>query len=525
MKLLVSPHSHPESPISGSTVESMIDRAASLGRTHFAYTDPSYMTSMYRGYEYAKKKGLKYIPGIEIFFKDDKCPLLKGSKAQKASYFKLSLYAKDQSLFQVLSELSSMETGKTVSHYGQEYPLWGWAEIERAAKGGLVACSSDVHDMVSKHLITGTPQIGEKVLLRLKELFGHNFYVCLVGNEVTHTWVNLVEFELSNGVRDVIFANSRVSTSAASYAHAKELVINPNKHYLLKSYQKNYSQVKISDSGVNILKSKLHSGFLPFPEGDIQLRANKFLYALAKRHGIKVLYSDYSFYSSPEDKIVQDVRLAQDDIKEHTKRHMQSSEEAVAHMRKIGISDGEIEQILNENIEWANQFNNFSFVFDYRLPEVPGGRAPLEVCLDIIKETGRMPTDNPVYAERLEYEISVLAKNGKVDLTPYFLPIRDVLNFYESTGRLTGPARGSAGGSLFLYLMGITHVDPIKYGLSFERFLSLVRILNGDVPDVDCDLVDRTPLVGEDGQDVDIVIMEGAGAIRPPRYQPGLSCA
>ena len=510
MKFSVSPHTHPESPISGSTVESMIDQAARLGRTHFAYTDPAYMTSLFRAYEYSKKydgkpdkKGnpvpkLGFIPGLEIFFKDKSCDIVKNTKAEKASYFKLTLYAQDQKQFQKLSELSSKKRESQATYYGETYPAWGWEDLKECAEVGIVACSSDVHDMVSKHLVTGTPQLGEKILLKLKSMFGENLYVTLIGNEVTHTWVNLIEFKLVNGKKDVIFADSRVATNAAKFAQAKELVLNPNKHFILKSYQKNYASISFPEPGMKILDAKAHSGFFKFPEGDVQLKANKFLYALAKRHGVKILYSDYAFYSTPEDKAVQDVRLSQDNIKEHTKRHMQTSEEAVANLKKLGISENDISKILEENDIWAKRFDGFSLKFDYRLPEVVGDKPPLELCLDIIKSTGRLP-NNPVYLERLKYEISVLAKNGKVDLTPYFLPIRDVLDFYEKSGRLTGPARGSAGGSLFLYLMGITHIDPIKYKLSFERFLSINRILNGDMPDVDVDLVDREPLVGPDG--------------------------
>lgn len=511
MKFLVSPHTHPESPISGSTVESMIDQAAKLGRSHFAYTDPAYMTSLFRAYEYSKKydgkpdkKGnpthkLGFIPGLEIFFKDKNCDIVKNTRAEKASYFKLTLYAQDQNQFKVLSKLSSKERADTIVYYGETYPVWGWADLQECAEAGVIACSSDVHDMVSKHLVTGTPNLGEKVLLKLKNMFAENYYVTLVGNEVTHTWVNLVEFELANGKKDVIFANSRVATNAAKFAQAKEIVSNPSKHYLLKSYQRNYASISFPEPGIKILNAKAHSGFLRFPEGDIQLKANKFLYALAKRHGVRVLYSDYAFYSTAEDKAVQDVRLSQDDIKEHTKRHMQTSDEAVANMKKLGLSDADISKILEENDMWAKRFDGFSMKFDYRLPEVVGNKPPLQLCMEIIKNTGRLPND-PIYLERLKYEISVLAKNGKVDLTPYFLPIRDVLDFYDRSGRLTGPARGSAGGSLFMYLMGITHIDPIKYKLSFERFLSLNRILNGDTPDVDVDLVDREPLVGADGR-------------------------
>lgn len=511
MPFFASPHTHPESPISGSTVESMVDRAAALGRTHFSYTDPAYMTSLFRAYEYVKtyngkedKKGkfrpkMNFIPGVEIFFKDDECDIVSNTKANKSSYFKLSLYSTNQEQFQKLSQIVSRSKSKTVTHYGETYPAWGWKDLEEAAGYGMLAVSGDLHDIVAKHVLSDTEAAGEKVFKKLMSLFGDRYSVSLVGNEVSKTWVTLVELKLQDGTTHVLPSNSRVVTNAAKFAQAKELVDNPGKHHTLISYQKNYV-TKTLKYPVKVLSAKSHSGFLPIPGGDVQLRANKYMFDLASRYGVKLLYSDYAFYSTPDDKVVQDVRLSSEDIKEHTKRHMQEGKEAVSYLvEKMGLSIQDAKNILNQNIEWANQFNNFSLNYDYRLPEVVGTGSSLDQCLAIIRSNGRLK-DDPAYLERLKMEISVLSKNGKIDLTPYFLPIGDVFNFYKKQKRLTGPARGSAGGSLFLYLMGITHVDPMKYGLSFERFLSLDRVLTGSFPDVDVDLVDREPLVGADGK-------------------------
>ena len=498
MLFTASPHTHPESPISGSTVESMIDKAVSLGRTHFSYTDPGYMTSLYRGYKYALKKGLKFIPGLEIFIKDPNCPYVKGSVAEKSSYFKITLYATNQEQYGFLSKLSSKETNIKISHYGETYNAFGWKEIEEAASKGLLAVSSDVHDIVGKHLLTNTPQIGQKIFLKLKELFGENYSVSIIGNKIDKSWVSLVHFKLQDGTEDFVLSTSKVSTNAARMAKALEIVENPKKHSYLKSYRKNYITIKIGDPGKKITKADLHNGFISLKEGDIQLKINMFMYSLANRYGVRILYSDYSFYASPEDKTVQDVRLSQEDIKEHTKRHMQTSEEAIAYLKGMGLSEDKASAILKSNAEWATKFNNFGIKTTYRLPSVEDNKNALELCVEHIKALGRLPND-PRYIDRLRYEISVLSKNGKIDLIPYFLPIRDVLDHYKKNKRITGPGRGSAGGSLFLYLMGITQVDPIKYDLSFERFLSLDRVLNGDLPDVDVDLVDREPLVGPDG--------------------------
>lgn len=72
------------------------------------------------------------------------------------------------------------------------------------------------------------------------------------------------------------------------------------------------------------------------------------------------------------------------------------------------------------------------------------------------------------YRERVEYEKYVIESTDNVD---YFLIQRDELNYAQENGILTGIGRGSAGGCLLLYLMGITFIDPLKYDLIFERFL------------------------------------------------------
>jgi hypothetical protein len=60
---------------------------------------------------------------------------------------------------------------------------------------------------------------------------------------------------------------------------------------------------------------------------------------------------------------------------------------------------------------------------------------------------------------------------------------------------LAGPGRGSAGGLLLAYVLGITHVDPLRYDLSADRFMTPDRIENGKLPDIDMDFGDRTPIL------------------------------
>ena len=83
--------------------------------------------------------------------------------------------------------------------------------------------------------------------------------------------------------------------------------------------------------------------------------------------------------------------------------------------------------------------------------------------------------------DRLEYELNTIVAMGYVE---YFLIVWDFINYARSHGIMVGPGRGSAAGSIVAYALKITDIDPIKYGLIFERFLNPERI---SMPDIDID--------------------------------------
>lgn len=98
---------------------------------------------------------------------------------------------------------------------------------------------------------------------------------------------------------------------------------------------------------------------------------------------------------------------------------------------------------------------------------------------------GHMPTaeEIPVYRARLQYELGVLKRMG---FAGYFLLVEDLVVWAKSNGIIVGPGRGSVGGSLVAYLIGITDVDPIRFDLLFERFINPERL---DLPDADLDFM------------------------------------
>lgn len=91
------------------------------------------------------------------------------------------------------------------------------------------------------------------------------------------------------------------------------------------------------------------------------------------------------------------------------------------------------------------------------------------------------------YADRIKYELGVLQGAG---LSSYFLIVQDIVNYVRSNEWLPGPGRGSAAGCLVSYLLGITSIDPLQYGLMFDRFYNAGRNTKDRIsmPDIDVDV-------------------------------------
>jgi DNA polymerase-3 subunit alpha len=113
----------------------------------------------------------------------------------------------------------------------------------------------------------------------------------------------------------------------------------------------------------------------------------------------------------------------------------------------------------------------------------PQGKTKEEFLRELCEESLRLRFDNvtPVIQERLEHELKIIKDTGFMS---YFLIVWDFIHYAKSQGIPVGPGRGSAAGSLVSYLLGITDVEPLKYGLLFERFLNPERL---GLPDIDID--------------------------------------
>mgnify|MGYP005846917787 CR=1 FL=1 len=120
--------------------------------------------------------------------------------------------------------------------------------------------------------------------------------------------------------------------------------------------------------------------------------------------------------------------------------------------------------------------------------EVPDGKDHFVYLRELAQEglRWRMGSHPPrEYQERLDYELGVIHQMAFVD---YFLVVWDMIHFARRNRIAVGPGRGSGAGSLVAYSLGITNVDPIRYGLYFERFLNPER---KSMPDIDTDFCYR----------------------------------
>lgn len=139
-----------------------------------------------------------------------------------------------------------------------------------------------------------------------------------------------------------------------------------------------------------------------------------------------------------------------------------------------------------ENTQKIAEACNLEFTFgELHLPDfhAPGGKDNKtylqELCREGIRQRYGEFTDE--LTKRLDYELFTIESMGYVE---YFLIVWDFIHYAKNKGIMVGPGRGSAAGSLVAYSLGITDIDPIKYGLIFERFLNPERV---SMPDIDID--------------------------------------
>lgn len=507
-------HCHPQSFDSGSTPEAFAKREVELGSGAICCTDHGTMGATRRIYDLAKANKLICCAGVEGYFRDDNCPILKAfgqDPATYCKYFHVTIHCRDQEAFSVLSR--KLSHARLEKHGSETKPLFDWKDLEEIGAANTTIMSGCLIGMVQRHLLReGLPpdqrfKIADAYYRRLKAITRPgNYFVEVFPHRCEKNWVAGVF--LGDGGEDTklrYWPGKRLRLEQAGEMSAEECA----KLFGTKKWH-------VDDRLVAVMQNRKWEDREPFvlakvehiedfianecstlnPDGDVQLGANRVVMNLAKRHGDPVVISDDSHFTTPDEKVVQDVRLGQmGNWKFYGSYHRQTSDEAYAYFKQyMGISEKTFEGWVDNNRGWADGFRYFIFDSKPSLPTKFYPEDTLGHTISLIKKHGRMDK-RPEYVQRLKTELDLLHRNGTIDLLPYFFIGEQVCSLYEELGLLTGPGRGSAAGLLLTYLLGITHVDPIRYGLSLERFITLDRIVGGSLPDIDQDLPTRDPLV------------------------------
>lgn len=230
------------------------------------------------------------------------------------------------------------------------------------------------------------------------------------------------------------------------------------------------------------------------PSRPDQKIANQGLINLAKKLNLELVATNDIHYIKPEDAEAQEILLCL-----QTKNTLQDKSRKLS-MIGEDFSFRPPEQMIQsfkdvpeaiENTEKIAEMCNLELDLGKTiLPhfEVPSGKIPFDYLKELsyagLKQRyGAKPDKKTI--DRLEYELSVIKKTG---FSTYFLIVQDFVNWAKSHDIVVGPGRGSAAGSIVSYLLNITNIDPLKYGLLFERFLNPERI---SMPDIDLDFADN----------------------------------
>ena len=214
---------------------------------------------------------------------------------------------------------------------------------------------------------------------------------------------------------------------------------------------------------------------------------------IAKETGIPLVATADSHYLYPEDAEAQDILMLI-----NTGARPDDPERLTMKADNFSLKSAEDMTTLFKDIPEA--LSNTQVVADMCDLELPLGKTKLpafplpqgkdadqylrELCLKGL-ETKESLAGTKVALERLDYELRVIKETG---FASYFLIVQDFVRWAKDHHIVVGPGRGSVGGSLVAYVLGITNIDPLKYNLLFERFLNAGR--TGGLPDIDLDFTD-----------------------------------
>lgn len=222
-----------------------------------------------------------------------------------------------------------------------------------------------------------------------------------------------------------------------------------------------------------------------------QAKLNSFLIDLSRKTGAPLVATGDIHYLHKEDSEAQDVLMAintNHKTFDNERLSMREEDFSMHSPEEMASFFPEIPEAVENTQKIANECTLQIELGKTQLPyyEIPNGKSDSEYLRELCEAgIGRRYAEvTPEIRQRLDYELDAISKTG---FSSYFLVVQDFVNWAKNNGIVVGPGRGSAAGSLVAYVLNITNVDPLRYGLLFERFINPERI---SPPDIDLDFTD-----------------------------------
>jgi DNA polymerase III subunit alpha len=411
-----------------ATPEEYVNRAVDLNMPALAITDHGSLSGHRELYRAAKAKGIKPILGIEGYIALDR--FVKKDKKDRIdplldqNYFHIILLAKNQKGLENLNKLN--EIAWTEGFYSK--PRFDLETLKKYSEG-MIVLSGCQSGLIAKAIELGELAFAKEKIQWFKEVFKDDFYIEVMPHNPQE--INQSLFELAE-------------------TYNVKTVVTPDCHHVDESQKEIQEFMLILNTHAKLEKDITY---------DKSKKYDNMMERLDYLYGADRMMSFRSF-----------------DI------HLLSYEEMKAAMLKQGFDR---EDMFENSLEIANKVDDYDIKDGLNLLPVQyqdPDKELRELALEGLKERGLH--ENQVYLDRLEEELQIIKDKA---FGPYFLVVRNMINWAKKEGIMVGPGRGSSAGSLLCYSLKITDIDPIEHGLLFFRFINPER---NDFPDIDTDIQD-----------------------------------
>jgi DNA polymerase-3 subunit alpha len=226
------------------------------------------------------------------------------------------------------------------------------------------------------------------------------------------------------------------------------------------------------------------------PEQEI---CNQVLLRWAKKYQVKAIATNDVHYIVQQDSVAQDILLCLQtgkDYNDPNRMRFEGDQFYLKSPQDMLTLFSDVPEAISNTQEIVDKITTPQLQRDILLPlfQVPTGFNNQDAYLRHLALEGaakRYPNLTPAISQRIDYELTTIEKMG---FPGYFLIVQDFIQAAKQLDVIVGPGRGSVGGSVVAYCIGITSIDPIQYNLVFERFLNPERI---NMPDIDIDFDDE----------------------------------